>query len=53
MTQTDFVNATISAYASIAAICVPIVAIIGMCNIGINVLINAFMGHGLHIGGGK
>ena len=53
MSQSDFVNATISAYASIAAICVPICAVIGMCNIGINTIINAFMGRGFHFGGGK
>lgn len=51
--DSPFVQACIQAYAQLIALAAPVVLFIGGCNIGINIVVNAFMGKGLHIGGGK
>lgn len=48
-----FVTACIEAYASLLGLAAPVVLFIGGCNIALNCIISAFMGHGLNIGGGK
>lgn len=46
-----FVQSAIDAYKEVITSAVPIAAIIGMCNIGINILYSAFIGKRLHLGG--
>lgn len=51
--DSDFVQACIHAYGELVGLAMPVVLFIGGCNIAINLIVNAFMGKGLHIGGGK
>lgn len=48
-----FVIACIQAYGSLIELAAPVVLFIGGCNIALNCIISAFMGHGLKLGGGK
>ena len=48
-----FVIACIDAYGELVAIGLPIAFFIGACNMGINILIDAFFHGNLHIGGRK
>lgn len=53
MNNQDFVNAVINAYGQIVAAAAPIAAFIAACNIGINLILKAFTGHDLRIGGDR
>lgn len=46
-----FVQACIDAYASLVGLAMPVVLFIGSCNIAINMLVSAFMGGKIRIGG--
>lgn len=47
----DFVQACISAYIDVIEIALPITFFIAGCNIAINMIVGAFTGGRLHIGG--
>lgn len=49
--DSPFVQAAIYAYSRLVALAMPVVLLIGSCNIGINMIIGAFMGGKLRIGG--
>lgn len=49
--MSEFVQATIDAYASVLAITIPIAFTIGACNICFNIICSAFFNGKLHIGG--
>lgn len=52
MTASEYVSAVMDAYGTLLLYAMPVAALIGMCNIGINIILTAFFGGGLHIGGG-
>lgn len=53
MSSQDFIDAVCSGYLSLLESAFPIVLFIGGCNIGINILLGAFMRGSLKIGGGR
>lgn len=46
-----FVSVVIECYAEVISIALPITLFIGACNIGINVIVSAFLGGRIHLGG--
>lgn len=51
MSVPEYVQACVDAYAQILEIAIPITGFIACCNIGINVLVSAFIGKRIHFGG--
>lgn len=47
----EFVVAVITAYGEVISVALPITFFIAACNIGINVIVSAFLGGRLHLGG--
>ena len=53
MSASDFVHVVMDMYGTLIAYSLPVAAFIGACNIGINIISNAFFGGRLKIGGGR
>lgn len=49
--DSEFVRIVIEGYKDVVVLAVPVTFFIAACNIGINMIVSAFMGGRLHMGG--